>query len=115
MPRSEESKHKTRCSIKKYYSENPEKLVNFREKALESINSKSINQYVKYTLIDGKLVVEILPKICIQCGQTFIPKRTKTGRISKAKTCSDECNLKLRQKRSKEVYHKLVNEGRFQG
>lgn len=52
---------------------------------------------------------------CIICGKEFNVQRTNSGNFSKAKTCSEECSLKLRSKNSSESTRNLIIQGRHVG
>lgn len=53
---------------------------------------------------------------CVVCGQEFELKRSlKTKKLSHSTTCSPECHFKLRQEKGREVFEKVLSEGRFQG
>ena len=53
--------------------------------------------------------------VCPICGKEFERKRLANGRLSKSKTCSDECHYKLKHINGKNSYGLIKAEGRFQG
>jgi very-short-patch-repair endonuclease len=49
---------------------------------------------------------------CVVCGKKFIIGRTKTGRKSKATTCSSECKKILKSNKQKQIITDLINNGK---
>ena len=54
-------------------------------------------------------------KTCIICGRKYYGLINKSGKLSAAAVCSDDCHLKLKILRGKESAKKIMKEGRFIG
>lgn len=54
-------------------------------------------------------------RICCVCGNTFQPLLTKSGRLSKSKTCSEECFKTLISDKSKKTQKFLIENGKHKG
>ena len=54
-------------------------------------------------------------RTCIVCGKEFTPCLTKSGKISKANTCSETCRHCLISNNSKKAMDIVMSEGRHQG
>lgn len=73
--------------------------------------SKSLHKY----LGEIKKDKDYHTKICCICGKRFSTEKPLTKRLTKRKTCSEECHQKLISENSKRTYQKLKEEGRFVG
>ena len=52
---------------------------------------------------------------CIICGKQIVPYFSKVGRLSRTKTCSQECFTKLKSEQCKKIQNQLVLEGKHKG
>ena len=54
-------------------------------------------------------------RVCVICETTYKPKRTKSGKFSRSKTCSKECRHQHLSKVQRDNQLKLIAEGRHKG
>ena len=118
-PRSEQSRNKTSKSIMLYANENKGKEVRLLNgETTKVVKLRAVELYWNNEL-DFKTLKETFPnviQVCQICGKEFVPHiDKKKTRLSRETTCSENCQSKLRSKRSKETYLKVKEEGRFKG
>lgn len=58
-------------------------------------------------------IKEISEKECCVCHKKFIPKYTNKGKLSKSKTCSEECHKQLKIQNGYNAHESAVKNGTF--
>jgi len=87
-----------------------------RKCANSHIHSNASKEKIKNTLCKYFNIHSRVPeKICIVCGKKYLPNRIKNGSLSKAKTCSLECQKKLKIKNGQLTQERLIKEGKHIG
>ena len=103
---------------KRHENETPENK-NFKRiyKLLsELVNEGKILNENNYSFEDKKINETLLKeKYCLICGKKYYALINKSGNLSFAKTCSDNCCKQLQIQRGKETAKRVMDEGRFVG
>lgn len=90
---------------------NKNRIVTDEHKRKTSLTLKGIKSPLKGRVMNK----EKLDKNCIICDKLFIPKRTKSGLLSKSKCCSKECRTKLKSENGTKIMKKRIKNGTHKG
>jgi very-short-patch-repair endonuclease len=109
-------KHCLNCNSKienhkKFCNSSCAARYNNKKRKLSDLTKKKISDTLKKK--PRKLINKT--NICIICDSEYKQHKTKSGLLSKSKTCSDACGRKLKSIRTKEVMAKLISEGKHKG